>query len=113
MAEQLVVADPLHDYVIVDREMPQTETEGGILIPESAQEKPVLATVRAVGPGKYAENGQLIPMSVQPGDQVILRKWGGSEIEVNGKGFFIVAESEILSKVTLVDTEESNGEDEG
>jgi len=113
MAEKLVVAEPLHDYVLVDRQKPQTETDGGILIPESAQEKPILATVRAVGPGRFDNKGDLIPMSVVPGDQVVLRKFGGAEIEVNGIGFFIVAENEILSKVKMVDPEDLNGPDKG
>ncbi len=88
---------PLGDRVIVEPQSPETTTKSGIVLPDTAQEKPQSGAVLAVGPGKYAEDGKLIPMNVKLGDVVIYAKYGGTELKVEGKEYLIVRESDILA----------------
>jgi chaperonin GroES len=90
---------PLDDRVVVEPKEAEEVTAGGIVLPDTAKEKPQRGTVLAVGPGKLLENGQRGKLSVAVGDEVIYGKYSGSEIEVNGDEVKIVRESDILAKV--------------
>ena len=90
---------PLHDRVLVRREEEETKTAGGIVLPDAAQEKPQRGRVVAAGPGTLLENGGRGELSVAVGDEVIFGKYGGSDIEVDGRDVKILRESEILAKV--------------
>lgn len=87
---------PLHDRVVVRRVEEETKTKGGIIIPDTAQEKPQQGDVIAVGPGARDESGKLIPLDVKPGDRVLFGKWSGTEVKINGKDVLIMKESDIL-----------------
>jgi chaperonin GroES len=87
---------PLHDRVIVERIEDETKTAGGIIIPDSAKEKPTKGTVVAVGNGVRNENGEILPLDVKEGDTVLFAKWGGTEITINNKDLLILKESDIL-----------------
>jgi len=90
---------PLGDKVLVQRMEAETKTAGGIVLPDTAKEKPQRGKVLAVGPGKLLDSGQRAEMSVAVGDEVIYGKYGGTEIEVNGEEVKILRESDILAKV--------------
>jgi chaperonin GroES len=90
---------PLDDRVVVEPMEAEEMTAGGIVLPDTAKEKPQRGKVVAVGPGKLLENGQRAEMSVAVGDEVIYGKYGGTEIEVNGEEVKILRESDILAKV--------------
>lgn len=90
---------PLDDRVVVEPEAAEATTAGGIVLPDSAQEKPQRGTVIAVGPGKLLDNGNRGTLSVAVGDVVIYGKYGGSELEVDGNEVKILRESDILAKV--------------
>ncbi len=91
---------PLADRVVLKRlDKAEEKTAGGILLPDSAQEKPQEAEVVAVGPGKKDDNGKPISLEVKVGDIVITSKWGGTEFKVDGDEFIIVSEDEILAKL--------------
>ncbi len=91
---------PLGDRVVLKRlELAEEKTAGGILLPDTAKEKPQEAEVVAVGPGKKDEDGKHIPLDVKIGDVVITAKWGGTEIKIDGKEFLIVSEDDILAKI--------------
>lgn len=92
---------PLHDRVLVERIEAETKSAGGIIIPETAQEKPQQGKVKAVGAGNRDENGKLIPLDVKAGDTILFGKWSGSEVKIDGKEFLIMKESDILG---IVDT---------
>ena len=87
---------PLHDYVILKRVEEKETVRGGIIIPDSAKEKPQEGEVIAVGTGKRLESGTLIPIEVKPGDRVLFGKYSGTEIKLDGEDFLMVRESEIL-----------------
>jgi chaperonin GroES len=87
---------PLHDYVILKRVEEKETVRGGIIIPDSAKEKPQEGEVIAVGTGKRLENGTLIPIEVKEGDRVLFGKYSGTEIKLDGEDFLMVRESEIL-----------------
>ena len=87
---------PLHDRVLLQRLEQENKTSGGILIPDSAQEKPILAKVIATGDGIKLENGQTQALSVKAGDTVLFGKWAGTEIKLEGKEYIILKESELL-----------------
>ena len=90
---------PLHDKVLLKR-LDQTETtEGGIIIPDTAAEKPQEGEVVAAGKGRLLENGDILPLDVKAGDKVIFGKYGGTEIEIDGADVKILRESDILAKV--------------
>jgi chaperonin GroES len=87
---------PLHDRVVVERVTAEEKTAGGIIIPDSAQEKPQQGKIVAVGPGGRDENGKLIPMDVKAGDHVLFGKCSGTEVKIDGNEYLIMKESDIL-----------------
>lgn len=90
---------PLHDRVLARRVEQEEKTAGGIIIPDTAKEKPAEAEILAVGPGARDDTGKLIPMDVKPGDRVLFAKWSGSEVKLNGEELLILKESDILGIV--------------
>ena len=88
---------PLHDRVVVQRLEAQEEVRGGIIIPDTAKEKPQEAEVKAVGPGKLKDDGSRAPIDVKAGDRVLIGKYSGSEIKLNGDDLLILREDEILA----------------
>ncbi len=91
---------PLHDRVLVRRVASEGKTAGGIIIPESAQEKPQEGEVIAVGAGARAEDGRLLPLDVKKGDRVLFGKWSGTEIKVGGEELLIMKEADIMGVVS-------------
>ena len=87
---------PLHDRVLVRRIEGDDKTKGGLIIPDSAKEKPAEAEVIAVGEGARKETGELIPMAVKAGDRVLFGKWSGTEVKIEGEDYLIIKESDIL-----------------
>lgn len=87
---------PLHDRVVVRRAQSEEKTKGGIIIPDTAQEKPQEAVVVAVGLGNRNDNGQRLPLDVKEGDRILFGKWSGTEIKVEGEDLLILKESDIL-----------------
>jgi chaperonin GroES len=87
---------PLHDRVLVRRIESEEKTKGGLIIPDTAKEKPAEAEVVAVGPGARKDSGELIAPSVKAGDRVLFGKWSGTEVTVDGKELLIMKESDIL-----------------
>ncbi|GBQ85748.1 molecular chaperone GroES [Gluconacetobacter johannae DSM 13595] len=90
---------PLHDRVVLRRTSPAEKTAGGIIIPDTAQEKPVEAVVVAVGPGARDAQGQIAPLTVREGDRVLFGKWSGTEVKVAGEDLLIVRESDLFGVV--------------
>ncbi|HZS63937.1 MAG TPA: co-chaperone GroES [Xanthobacteraceae bacterium] len=91
---------PLHDRVVVERVTAEERTAGGIIIPDTAKEKPQQGKVIAVGPGGRDENGKLIPIDVKAGDLVLFGKWSGTEVKIDGKEYLIMKESDIMGVLT-------------
>ena len=87
---------PLHDRVVVRRINADEKTKGGIIIPDTAKEKPQEGEVIAVGPGGRDESGKLIPIDVKPGSRVLFGKWSGTEVKIDGVDLLIMKESDIL-----------------
>ena len=87
---------PLHDRVVVRRVEEETKTAGGIIIPDTAKEKPQEGEVVAVGPGARNEKGELQPLDVKEGDRVLFGKWSGTEVKVDGEELLIMKESDIM-----------------
>ena len=87
---------PLHDRVLVKRVEEEAKTKGGIIIPDTAKEKPMQGEVLAVGPGARDEDGDLVPMNVQVGDRVLFGKWSGTEVKLEGDELLIMKESDIM-----------------
>jgi chaperonin GroES len=87
---------PLHDRVVVERIDADAKSAGGILIPDSAQEKPSQGQIVAVGPGGRDEAGKLIPIDLKTGDRVLFSKWSGTEVKIDGKDLLIMKESDIM-----------------
>ncbi|MDB5656200.1 MAG: chaperonin Cpn10 [Tardiphaga sp.] len=87
---------PLHDRVVVKRIDAETKTKGGIIIPDSAREKPQEGEVIGVGPGGRDEAGKLIPIDIKVGDKVLFGKWSGTEIKLDGEELLIMKESDIM-----------------
>ncbi|MBV8096788.1 MAG: co-chaperone GroES [Acetobacteraceae bacterium] len=90
---------PLHDRVVVRRLNAEEKTAGGIIIPDTAKEKPQEGEVIAAGPGARDENGQLVPLDVKEGDRVIFGKWSGTEVRIEGEELLIMKESDIMGIV--------------
>src|SRR5499425_2262276 len=90
---------PLHDRVLVRRVEQEAKTMGGIIIPDTAQEKPMEGDVIAVGPGTRGEDGKVHPLDVKAGDHVLFGKWSGSEVKIDGEELIIVKESDIMGLV--------------
>jgi chaperonin GroES len=88
---------PLYDRVMLKRVDPVETAKGGIIIPDTAKEKPMEALVVAVGEGKFDDNGKRIPMSVKAGDKVLIGKYSGTEVKLDGEDHVIVREDEILA----------------
>ena len=84
---------PLHDRVLIKRLEETSRTAGGIIIPDTAKEKPSEGLVEAVGDGFRGEDGKIVPMNVKPGDKVLFSKWSGTEVKLNGEERLIVKES--------------------
>ena len=87
---------PLHDRVLVSRVESDQKTAGGIIIPDTAQEKPQEGKVVAIGGGAKTEDGKKIPMDVKVGDKVLFGKWSGTEVKIDGKEYSIMKESDIM-----------------
>jgi chaperonin GroES len=87
---------PLHDRVVVERIDAEAKSAGGILIPDTAQEKPSQGEIIAVGPGGRDENGKLIPIDLKKGDRVLFGKWSGTEVKLDGVDLLIMKESDIM-----------------
>ena len=87
---------PLHDRVVVERIDADAKSAGGILIPDSAQEKPSQGEIVAVGPGGRNEAGKLIPIDLKKGDRVLFGKWSGTEVKIDGEDLLIMKESDIM-----------------
>ena len=91
---------PLHDRVLVKRLEAEDTTKGGIIIPDTAKEKPQEAKVIAVGKGRVAEDGKVIPLDVKKGDKVLIGKFSGTEVTIEDEEHVILREEEILAKIT-------------
>ena len=87
---------PLHDRVVVRRVEADTKTAGGIIIPDSAQEKPAEGEIVSVGSGARDEAGKLVPLDVKAGDRVLFGKWSGPEVKIGGEDLLIMKESDIM-----------------
>jgi len=87
---------PLHDRVVVRRVEEEAKTAGGIIIPETAQEKPSQGEIVAVGQGARGEDGKIVPLDVKVGDRVIFGKWSGTEVKIDGEDLLIMKESDIM-----------------
>ncbi|BBB98477.1 chaperonin GroES [Bradyrhizobium japonicum] len=90
---------PLHDRVLVRRIDAEEKTAGGIIIPDTAKEKPQEGEIVAAGPGGRNEQGQLVPLDVDPGDRVLFGKWSGNEVKIDGQDYLIMKESDLLGVV--------------
>jgi chaperonin GroES len=90
---------PLHDRVVVRRLQADEKTKGGIIIPDTAKEKPQEGEVVAVGPGGRDEAGKLVPLDVKPGNRVLFGKWSGTEVKLNGEELLIMKESDIMGVI--------------
>ena len=90
---------PLHDRVVVRRIDAEEKTKGGIIIPDTAKEKPQEGEVVAVGPGARDEAGKLIPIDLKPGDRVLFGKWSGTEVKIDGQDLLIMKESDIMGVI--------------
>jgi chaperonin GroES len=87
---------PLHDRVLVRRVTAEEKTAGGIIIPDTAKEKPQEGEVIAVGPGARNERGELVPLDVKPGDRILFGKWSGTEVKIGGEELLIMKESDVM-----------------
>ena len=90
---------PLHDRVVVRRVEQEEKTAGGIIIPDTAKEKPQEGEVVAVGPGARNEKGEIVALEVKPGDRVLFGKWSGTEVKVDGEELLIMKESDIMGVI--------------
>ena len=92
---------PLHDRVVVRRVDSEEKTAGGIIIPDTAKEKPSEGIIEAVGPGARDESGKIVPLDVKAGDRVLFGKWSGTEVKIDGEELLIMKESDVMG---IVDT---------
>ena len=90
---------PLHDRVVVKRLESEQKTKGGILIPDTAKEKPQQGEIIAVGPGARDDSGKVVALEVKAGDRILFGKWGGTEVKIDGDEFLIMKESDIMGIV--------------
>jgi chaperonin GroES len=90
---------PLHDRIIVERLEEETKTAGGIIIPDTAKEKPQQGKVVAVGKGKKTEDGKILPLDVKVGDKILFGKYSGTEIKIEGKEFLMMREDDVLGVI--------------
>ncbi len=91
---------PLRDRVLVKPKEPEEVTKGGIIIPDTAKEKPLEGEVIAIGPGRISEQGQKIPMEIKVGDKVLYKKYGGTEVKFNDEEYLIMSEDDILAVIS-------------
>ncbi|MDV7142468.1 co-chaperone GroES [Tropicimonas sp. TH_r6] len=91
---------PLHDRVLVERAESEEKTAGGLIIPDSAKDKPAEGIIVACGEGARKDSGELIPMSVKEGDKVLFGKWSGTEVTLDGKELLIMKESDIMGIIS-------------
>ena len=91
---------PLHDRVLVRRVESDQKTAGGIIIPDTAQEKPMEGEVLEIGSGARDETGKLVPLDVKKGDKILFGKWAGTEVKMNGEEYLIMKESDIMGIIT-------------
>ena len=92
---------PLHDRVVVERIDPEAKSTGGIIIPDTAQEKPSQGEIIAIGPGGRDESGKLIPIDLKVGDRVLFGKWSGTEVTIDGEELVITKESDIMGVIEV------------
>lgn len=90
---------PLHDRVLIERIEAESKTAGGIIIPDTAKEKPAEGIIVAAGKGNFNEKGERVALDVKKGDRVLFAKWGGTEVKVDGKELIILKESDILAVI--------------
>ena len=90
---------PLHDRLLARRLEGEEKTAGGIIIPDTAKEKPIQAEVLAVGPGARDESGRVVPLEVRVGDIVMFTKWGGTEVKIDGEDLLVLKESDVIGIV--------------
>ena len=90
---------PLHDRVVVKRIDAEEKTKGGIIIPDSAKEKPSEGVIEAVGPGARDESGKIVALDVKVGDRVLFGKWSGTEVKLDGKDLLIMKETDIMGVI--------------
>ena len=93
---------PLHDRVVVRRVESEEKTKGGIIIPDTAKEKPQEGEIIAVGSGARDESGKLVPLDVKSGDRVLFGKWSGTEVKLNGEDLLIMKESDIMGVIEQI-----------
>ena len=91
---------PLHDRVVVRRVESEEKTKGGIIIPDTAKEKPQEGEIIAVGSGARDESGKLVPLDVKAGDRILFGKWSGNEVKLDGRDIVIMKESDIMGVIT-------------
>ena len=91
---------PLHDRILVKRLEDNEKTKGGIIIPDTAQEKPMEGEVLEVGSGARDETGKLVPLDVKKGDKILFGKWSGTEVKLNGEDYLIMKESDIMGIIS-------------
>ena len=104
LCEEPMKFRPLHDRVVIERIDAEAKSAGGIIIPDTAQEKPQQGKVIAVGPGGRDESGKLIPIDVRVGDRILFGKWSGTEVKLDGEELIIMKESDILGVIEGVKT---------
>jgi chaperonin GroES len=97
--EEAMKFRPLHDRVLIRRVEAEDKTKGGIIIPDTAKEKPQEGEVIAVGPGARDESGKLIPIDLKAGDRILFGKWSGTEIKIEGEDLIIMKESDVMGVV--------------
>src|SRR5207253_1035308 len=90
---------PLHDRVVVKRIDAEEKTAGGIIIPDTAKEKPQEGEIVAVGPGGRDESGKLVPIDVKAGDRILFGKWSGTEVKIDGQDYLIMKESDVMGVI--------------
>ena len=90
---------PLHDRVVIRRIEGEEKTKGGIIIPDTAKEKPQEGEVIAVGPGARDKSGKLVPLNVKAGDRVLFGKWSGTEVKIDGEDLLIMKESDVMGVI--------------
>ena len=95
---------PLHDRVVVRRVDAEEKTKGGIIIPDTAKEKPQEGEIVAAGPGARDESGKLVPLDVRAGDRILFGKWSGTEVKIDGEDLIIMKESDVMGVVEGVVT---------
>jgi chaperonin GroES len=100
---------PLHDRVVVRRVEAELKTAGGIIIPDTAQEKPQQGEIVAVGPGARNDKGEVSPLDVKAGDRVLFGKWSGTEVKIDGEDLLIMKESDIMGILTEVAAQSAGG----